>query len=172
MNTLDDNPFGLLTFLVAPAILTNASSVMLLSTSNRFGLALDRVKVIVSDIETRHSQHGPETAERLGHLQLAEKRVKLLVRSLTCLYLTVGSFVSASLVSLLGAVLVAAHQDQLRQVALIAAMCAGLTGVAGLLFACAILIRESRLALHLLTEETTFKARHYYPQPIERLERS
>ncbi len=162
MNPFENNPFGLLTFLVAPAILTNASAIMLLSTSNRFGLAIDRVKAIVSDLENRHSEPGSETTLRLEHLKLAERRVLLLVRALTFLYLTVGSFVTASLVSLLGAALFAAHQEGLRQVALAASACAGVIGFVGLVSGCAILIRESRLALHLLTVETTFKAQHYY----------
>jgi hypothetical protein len=162
MNAFANNPFGLLTFLVAPAVLTNASAIMLLSTSNRFGLAIDRVKAIVSELENRHSELGGEATLRLEHLKLAERRVLLLVRALTFLYFTVGSFVTASLVSLLGAAMFAAHQEGLRQVALIASACAGLMGFAGLVSACVILIRESRLALYLLTAETTFKARHYY----------
>jgi hypothetical protein len=125
MDAFDNNPFGLLTFLVAPAILTNASCVMLLSTSNRFGLAIDRVKAIVSDIENRHSDPGRQVDERLKHLKWAERRVLFLVRALTCLYLTVGSFVTASFVSLLGAVLFVAHQEMLRQLALIVSLCAG-----------------------------------------------
>jgi hypothetical protein len=34
-NLLTDNPFGVLTFIVAPAILTNATSVLAMSTINR-----------------------------------------------------------------------------------------------------------------------------------------
>jgi hypothetical protein len=172
MNVFENNPFGLLTFLVAPAILTNASSIMVLSTSNRFGLAIDRVKAIASDIENRHTEPGPDATVRLEHLKRAETRVLLLVRALTSLYLTVGSFVTASLISLLGAALFAAHEHGLRQVALVASVCAGLMGFAGLVSGCAILIRESRLALHLLTEETAFKARHYYSRFTERLQQT
>ncbi len=35
MDGVGSNPLGMLTFIVAPAILTNASSVMALGTSNR-----------------------------------------------------------------------------------------------------------------------------------------
>ena len=36
---MDTNPFGVLTFIVAPAILTNASSVNALATSTRITIA-------------------------------------------------------------------------------------------------------------------------------------
>src|SRR5579871_1831883 len=98
MEPLGYNPFGLLTFLVAPAILTNASSIMVLSTSNRFGLAIDRVKVIASDVEIRRKESRPGIAERSQHLKRAQRRVLLLVQVLTTLYVSVGSFVAASLV--------------------------------------------------------------------------
>jgi hypothetical protein len=36
VNSSEANPFGLLTFIVAPAVSTNASSILALSTSNRY----------------------------------------------------------------------------------------------------------------------------------------
>lgn len=44
MEGLGTNPLGILTFIVAPAILTNASSVMALGTANRFARAIDRAR--------------------------------------------------------------------------------------------------------------------------------
>ena len=38
------NPFAVLTAIVAPAILTNASSVLALGTSNRLGRVVDRTR--------------------------------------------------------------------------------------------------------------------------------
>jgi hypothetical protein len=37
------NPFAILTFISAPAVLTNASCVLLFGTGNRYGRAVDRV---------------------------------------------------------------------------------------------------------------------------------
>ena len=42
------NPFAVLTAIVAPAILTNASSVLALGTSNRLGRVVDRTRVVAS----------------------------------------------------------------------------------------------------------------------------
>ena len=39
---MDPNPFAALSLIVAPAILTNASSVLSMSTSNRLARAVDR----------------------------------------------------------------------------------------------------------------------------------
>jgi hypothetical protein len=44
MNPFKENPFTVLTFIVAPAILTNASSIMVLSTSNRLAKVFDRTQ--------------------------------------------------------------------------------------------------------------------------------
>ena len=64
MNPFELNPFGLLTFIVAPAILTNASSVMALGTSNRFARTVDRVRKLSALLENKQSDPDPETAAR------------------------------------------------------------------------------------------------------------
>ena len=40
----DFNPLATLSFIVAPAVLTNAASVMVMSTSNRLARAVDRAR--------------------------------------------------------------------------------------------------------------------------------
>ena len=51
MDPLAANPFAVLTFIVAPAILTNASSVMALGTSNRFARAIDRARSLATALQ-------------------------------------------------------------------------------------------------------------------------
>ncbi len=46
MPAIIDNPFTALSLIGAPAILTNASSLLALSTSNRFAHAIDRARVL------------------------------------------------------------------------------------------------------------------------------
>jgi len=46
------NPFAVLSFIVAPAILTNASSVLTLSTSNRLARAVDRARELTTALES------------------------------------------------------------------------------------------------------------------------
>ena len=45
------NPFAALSFIAAPAILTNASTVLALSTSNRFMRASDRMRVLADRLD-------------------------------------------------------------------------------------------------------------------------
>ena len=45
-----DNPFAVLTAIVAPAILTNASSVLALGTSNRLARVVDRTRVVAAEL--------------------------------------------------------------------------------------------------------------------------
>ena len=150
------SPFGLLTFIVAPAILTNASSVMTLGTSNRFARAIDRVRELSLLVEGKEHDPDPAIALRVRQLRYAERRTLLLVRALTSFYLSVGSFAAASLVSLLGAAFDIAHQEQLRLITLAVAFCAGLGGVGGLVSGSGLLVWETRMALRILSEETEF----------------
>src|ERR1700681_3632343 len=115
---MDPNPFSILTFIVAPAILTNASSVMALGTSNRFARTMDRARALSSQVKGKENDSDPELALRIRQLRTAERRALLLVRALTAFYLAVGSFAAASLVSLLGAVSFVAQQELLREVTL------------------------------------------------------
>ena len=44
------NPFAALTFIAAPALLTNASSLLLMGTTNRLARAVDRVRALASHL--------------------------------------------------------------------------------------------------------------------------
>ena len=50
MDTSGGNPFAVLTAVVAPAILTNACSVLALGTSNRLGRVVDRTRVVAREL--------------------------------------------------------------------------------------------------------------------------
>ena len=76
MPQLSPNLFGTLTLIVAPAILTNASSVMALGTSNRFARAVDRVRALSK--ASGPGEHGEaEIALQARQLRAAGKRVLL-----------------------------------------------------------------------------------------------
>ncbi len=154
MHPFETNPFGLLTFIVAPAILTNASSVMALGTSNRFARTVDRVRKLAVQLEGKRDDPEPEAAARTRQLRFAERRALLLVRALTAYYLSVGSFAAASLISLLGAIFFVAQVEFLRQFTLVVAFGAGAVGVGGLVTGSVLLVAETRMALRMLGEET------------------
>jgi len=154
MDPLLTNPFAVLTFVAAPAILTNASSVMALGTSNRFARAIDRARLLSSQLEKLQEANDPLAKRRSRQLHYAERRARLLVRALTAFYVSLGGFAGASFTSLLGAVFVITHHDSFRMIAMFAGFLCGVIGVTGLLSGSAILVWETRLTLAILTEET------------------
>ncbi len=155
MDEFQANPFGLLTFIVAPAILTNASSIMSLGTSNRFARAMDRARELTNQI-TGKAENDPETARRIIKLRYTERRGLLLVRALTAFYSSVGSFAAASLISLMGAVFFITHNDVLHQITQGIALAAGCAGVIGLVIGSCLLVFETRLVLRILHQETEY----------------
>ena len=154
MEPLGANPLGILTFIVAPAILTNASTIMALGTSNRFARAIDRGRALASQVKDRSVESERDYALRVRQLKYTEKRVLFLVRALTSFYISVGSFAAASLGSLVAAIFIVIHQDIFRQAALVIALGAGVAGIGGLVFGSGLLVLESRLAARILGEET------------------
>ena len=105
------NPFAVLSLIVAPAILTNAASVLAMSTSNRLARAVDRARELARQLEdTSHPDPSPdeesrESARRLHELSATEDRAVLLMRVLQSFYISLGGFAVAVLSSLLGAVI-------------------------------------------------------------------
>lgn len=161
MDPLSTNPFAILTFIAAPAILINASSVLTLGTSNRFARAVDRARSLAAEIEKRRvpGKEDDQDAEgrlRARQLAFAERRALYLVRALTAFYLSVGAFAAASFASLLGAIFTVAGLDVYRNVALGIALPAGAAGVGGLVSGSGLLVWETRMALRILLEETDF----------------
>jgi hypothetical protein len=154
-----NNPFGVLTFIVAPAIMTNASSVMGLQTANRFARCVDHARTLAGMLEGKSDPNDPEIALRMRQLEVTERRALLLVRALTAFYVSVGAFAAASLSSLLGATFVLTGHEVPRYLALGLALCSGSVGVGGLLCGSGILVLETRQALAILSAETSFVSR-------------
>jgi len=167
MDPLNANPFSLLTFIAAPAILTNASSVNVLSTSNRLARSMERARAISTQIEEHEGDPNSGNEVRLKLLKFAERRTLIIVRALTCFYIAIGSFAAASLISLLGAVFVAAQQDLLRQATLAISLFAGVIGVGGLTCGSGLLVFETRMALRGMAEETKFLLSKHKHKPSE-----
>jgi hypothetical protein len=153
MDPLVTNPFAVLTFIAAPAIHTNASSVMALSTSNRFARTIDRARALARELEGGGSLPQRLAALRARQLGYAMRRSLLLVRALTAFYISLGAFAAASFTSLLGAVFVITQLHLPRQAAMLVAFGCGVLGIGALVGGSLILVRETRLALAILREE-------------------
>jgi hypothetical protein len=159
------NPLSVLTFIVAPAILTNAASVMTMGISNRFARAVDRVRLLTTLVESQGEVDPEERELRRKQLEVAERRTILLVRSLSAFYLAVGSFAASALVSLFAAIFMVGGWELPRNIALGVALSTGVVGVGGLVVGSAILVVESRATLRILKYEVNYRLKRTITLP-------
>lgn len=148
-----NNLFTVLTLIAAPAILTNASSVLALNTANRFGRVVDRSRVVAAGMRG----FTPESFDyELWRRQLErlKARAELLIRAQTGLYFAIGAFVATALIAVCGAVL----SEPVALAAMLfggAALALGVLATGSLLGACLRIVQETRIALAGLRDDVT-----------------
>ena len=150
------NPFAILTFISAPAVLTNASCVLLFGTGNRYGRAIDRMHELSDAVEKESGLEEAELRLRIRQLEAGETRTLLIVRALRCFYTAVAGFVASTLVSLIGAVLVSTRIERGVSSGFAVAFLAGAVGVFAMIAGAVMLARETTFSLRVLREETNF----------------
>jgi hypothetical protein len=148
---------GVLTAMITPALLISASGMYILSTSNRLGRVMDRVRAISDKMDALMHAPGLELIEerkaalmqQMGH---QSRRASILQRTLTIFYTASGIFVLTS---------VAIGVDSLfsRENLHWLPVAFGLGGACCLLYGNVMLILEAREALKSLHEETEFLKR-------------
>jgi hypothetical protein len=153
---LPSNPFAILGFVSAPAVLTNASCVLLFGTGNRYGRAIDRVHELSEMIDALKAFDVAELHLRIRQLEAGEKRTSLIVRALTCFYAAVSGFVCCTLISLVGAALISARIEQGVSLCFAVAFFAGTAGVSSMVTGATMLVYESRYSFRILREESGF----------------
>ncbi len=161
MTPLAANPFTVLTLIAGPAVLTNASSVLALGTSNRFARAIDRARALSKLLEDKAVNGDPLTLMRVQQLNRTERRAVLMLHALRAFYLALGSFAAASLVSLIGASVAASEHTLVYRSTLLLALVTGVIGVGGLVVGCALLVTDTRLALLNVSEEARLVRARY-----------
>ena len=149
---LTTNPFVVLSYVGGPAILTNAASLLLMSTSNRFARAVDRSRELMK----RFSPPRPGAEKTADYQEMFEvrRRVREIATALSCLYLAAAMFGLATLLSVTGAVLAEINGGRIIEGVMLVAMCAGIVGFVSFVAAGIILVIESRLALKALLRES------------------
>src|SRR5260370_37930977 len=152
ITSIADNPLAVLTLIAAPAVFTNASSLLALGTGNRLARVVDRTRYLARELRSS-STHDETTELWVSHLGRLEKRGALLYHAMRFFYGAIGAFAAASLGSILGAVL-ASSQYRLPFAAIAGiGFVAGTIGFIGLAVGCTLLVRETRLALGMMTQE-------------------
>ena len=149
-NLLTNNPFAVLTFIAAPAILTNATSVLAMSTINRMLRTRDRMHELLKESTDPAMLNEPKFVERTNRV---EQQAMLLLRALHWIYVALGAFAAASLVTLLGALFGQLGHETLIRVIIGAGLLLGFAGVAGLIGGCVNLFHATQLSLVNIREE-------------------
>jgi hypothetical protein len=145
---------AVLTSMITPALLISASGTFVLSTSNRLGRVIDRVRTL-SDVmeQMMAADQAVELLEDrrdfiFSAIDLQSRRAKFLARALMIFYVATGMFVATSVaigvVTILGA-----RQTWLPVVLGIGGACLLLTGSI-------VLILEAKMAIRTLNVETAF----------------
>jgi uncharacterized membrane protein len=160
MTSLNDNPFAILTAVVAPAILTNACSVLGLGTANRLARVVDRTRVITAQIASLEPG-TPGYQGYISQLERQKERAKLLLGALRVFYASLGSFAAAALISVVGSALAFYQQQFAFHAAAVIGLAIGAAGVIGLVSGCAMMVNETRLAVQNLAEEAELARTHY-----------
>ena len=147
----DASPFAALSLIVAPAILTNAASVLAMSTSNRLARAVDRARELSRQLEGDKGAEETVT-RRLRDLGVVEDRTVLLMRALRSFYSALGAFAVATLLSLIGAVGSRTGSNDFVRALEIVALTSGGVAVGAIVHGSALLLRETGIAVKVLQE--------------------
>ena len=155
VTSVHGNPLAILTFIAAPAVLTNAASLLALGTSNRFARNVDRSRTLIRLLaDPAATPAEVEMYRRL--LGWLERRMEMLMSAMSLLYFAIGCFAAGCLTSLLGAVVAPTDHPWVLNVTLAVALATGVAGLAGLVYGGVLLVRETRLALATIREEMRF----------------
>jgi hypothetical protein len=135
---------GILAEMITPAVLISASGTMVLSTSNRLGRVVDRIRVLAEAAEQLPDDSVTEEIVE-KRVQIAEQvvwlsiRLSLLQTALITFYVGIGLLVSSSVTVGLSA----SANGQMSWIP----VSFGLMGAVALLFGSVTLVREARLAV-------------------------
>lgn len=152
-----NNPFAVLTAIVAPAILTNACSVLALGTSNRLGRVVDRTRVVTAGIAASVAG-SEEFKEWVSQLRPLERRTQILVMALRMIYAALGLFATTGLIAIGGSV-AAFYGLSVFRIGALLSFITGVCAVFGLSAGCYLMVHETRLAIKSLGEEARMRTR-------------
>jgi hypothetical protein len=149
---LAQSPFAVLTFIAAPALLTNSSSVLALSTINRMLRTRDRMRELFVQSE-KGTLPDSEKEWLMAQVDRVEKQGVLLLAGLRAIYVALGAFAGATLVTLLGAALFSLQQAMWFHLLAGLGLLLGFVGVGGLIFGTANLFHATQLSVISIRQE-------------------
>ena len=146
--TLDfsQSPLAALTLIAAPAILTNATSTLAHSTLNRMFRTRDRMSELFMKSEGE-GLSGESAALLLEQVSRAERQAMLLLGALHSIYIALGAFAGATLITLVAGGLAAVVATSWFNLLASLGVMLGVVGVGGLAFGSAGLFKATRMSL-------------------------
>jgi hypothetical protein len=155
---MPSNPVALLSLVGAPAVLTNAATMLALSTSNRFLVTSERIRSFAAEIEKTEASLDVR-AFLLEQMDRTNERAVLLLGALRGAYVAVGSFTAATLISIVGAALAPRFEPWIAALAL----AVGVLGAAALILACKRLLAATRSSIANMLAEAAHVRQHQQP---------
>jgi len=149
---LHENPFAILTAIVAPAVLTNACSVLCLGISGRIARVVDRTRFLTAEMP-KFEEGSLEYGFRLRQIERLQRRAQVLVKGLRLLYSALGGLAASALISVLGAASAYFGNQFVFQAIAVVALAIGAFAVTALVVGCIYMVHETRLAVQNLSEE-------------------
>jgi len=151
---LIESPFAALTFIAAPALLTNASSVLAMSTINR----MLRTRDLMLELYAKSEAGGlseTEAARLIEQVNRVEKQAILMLAALRSIYVSLAAFSAATLVTLLGTAFGSFNREVLFTGLAGLGLFLGFVGLGGLVLGSTHLLRATQLSLIGTREEAS-----------------
>ena len=149
-NLITENPFAVLTFIGAPAVLTSATSMLALGATNRMLRTRDRMHELYNESGKSTVPRGPEFLTQVNRV---ERQALTLLTALRWIYTAMGAFAAASLVSLLGAGEGELGRTVIMKFFVGLGLAFGFLGVAGVVGGCVHLFHATQLSVESIHEE-------------------
>ena len=149
---IDTNPFVVLSYVSGPALLTNATSLLLLSTTNRFARSIDRSRYLTALL----GRPSPEAILEVeaDELRTVGRRIRLIGLAISGFYLAAAMFALATVTSILGAVLAQSAGGPVLDLLVAFAVFLGGVGFAAFVTAAFSLVVETRITMGSLAKES------------------
>ena len=158
-SAITQNPFAVITIIAAPAILTNASALLSLSTSNRLMRCLDRINEFNEKLEAADLSDQLRSLF-IEQLDLSHQQSKQFLRALRAIYISLASFAGASFIALAGAATTTLLPRILIDGFGLISFIAGGFGALGFVWASFELIRASRITVRIMSSDLQLIQKH------------
>jgi hypothetical protein len=146
-----DNPLIVLSYVTGPALLTNATSLLLSSTTQRFGRATDRSRHLAALAATGDESRTAHSATQ--ELTVVQRRLRLIAHALSSLYFAAAMFALSTLAAIVGAVTADFAARPVIDAIVGLAAIAGVIGFGAFSTGALFLVAESRHAVRTLAIE-------------------